>query len=87
MYAAVITCSDIAFAVSWLAHFLMNSESLHQVITDQILLYLKRYWNLSLQLSEDDEYIMTSDVSFANNTANHKSFQNYAMKLFESLVE
>jgi len=29
MYAAVITCPDIAFAVSQLAHFLMNLRSLH----------------------------------------------------------
>ena len=87
MYAAVITHSNIAFAVSWLACFLMNSESLHQAVTDWILLYLKRYQNLNLQLNEDDEYIVTSDVSFVNNTANCKNFQSYAMKLFRSLVE
>src|SRR5204863_3754117 len=74
MYAAVITHSDIVFAVSQLVCFLTNSEFLHQVITDQTLLYLKRYQNLSLQLSEDDKYIVTSDASFVNNTANCKSF-------------
>ena len=30
---------------------------------------------------------MTSDISFADNTADHKSFQSYAMKLFRSLVD
>ena len=48
----------------------MNSELLHQVTADQVLLYLKRHRNLSLQLDKDDKYLMTSDVSFVNNTAN-----------------
>ncbi len=89
MYATVVTHSDIAFAVSWLAHFLTNSGSLHQAAADQILLYLKRHRNLDLQLSEDenDEYLITSDTLFVNNTADHKSSQSYAMKLFRSLVE
>ena len=87
MYAAVITHSDIAFAVSQLAYFLTNSESLHQVIINQTFLYLKRYQNLNLQLSEDDKYLIISDALFANNTANHKSFQNYIIKLFRNLVE
>ena len=30
---------------------------------------------------------MTSDILFVNNTADQKSFQNYAMKLFRSLVK
>ena len=87
MYVTIITCSDIAFAVSQLAHFLMNSESLHQVITDQTLLYLKRYQNLSLQLSKNNEYIITSNVLFVNNIVNCKSSQNYAIKLFRNLVK
>ena len=87
MYATVITCSDIAFAVSQLAHFLTNSKLLHQVVADQTLLYLKRHRDLSLQLGGDDEYMMTSDASFADNTTDCKSSQNYAMKLFEDLVE
>ena len=65
----------------------MNLKLLHQAVINQILLYLKKYQNLKLQLNEDDKYIMTSDASFANNTVNHKSFQSYAMKLFENLVE
>ena len=87
MYATVITCSDIAFAVSWLTHFLINLKSLHQVITDQTFLYLKRYQNLNLQLNEDDEYIVINNASFADNTADHKSFQSYAIKLFRNLIE
>src|SRR6266513_2891501 len=52
-----------------------------------MILYLKKHRNLNLQLDKDDEYLMISDVSFANNTVNCKSSQNYAMKLFKSLVE
>ena len=87
MYVTVIIHSDIAFAVSWLAYFLMNSESLHLAAADWMLLYLKRYRDLKLQLNEDDKYTVTSDVSFANNTANQKSSQSYTIKLFEDLVE
>ena len=86
MYVAVITCPDIAFAVSQLACFLTNSGPLHQVAADRTLLYLKRHRDLGLQLGGDDKYLVTSDTSFANNTADHKSSQNYAMKLFRGLV-
>jgi len=50
---------------------------------------LKKHRNLDLQLSEDenDEYLVTSDMLFVNNIADHKSSQNYAMKLFRDLVE
>ena len=87
MYAAVITCSDIAFAVSWLVHFLMNLKSLYQAAINWTLLYLKRHRDLSLQLSEDNKYLMTSDMLFVNNTADWKSSQSYTMKLFRDLVE
>ena len=65
----------------------MNLELLHQVTVNQILLYLKRYKNLSLKLSENDEYVVTSDASFVNNITDQKSLQNYIMKLFENLVK
>ncbi len=60
---------------------------LHQAAADQTLLYLKRHRDLDLQLNEDDEYLVTSDTSFVNNTADHKSSQGYAIKLFRNLVE
>ena len=86
MYVTVITCPDIAFAVSQLAHFLMNLGPLHQAAADRTLLYLKRYQDLGLQLDGDDKYIVTSDASFVDNTADCKSSQSYAMKLFGGLV-
>ncbi len=87
IYATVITHSDITFSVFRLVCFLMNSELLYQAVTDWILLYLKRYWNLNLQLKKDDEYLITNNILFVNNTVNWKSSQSYIMKLFESLVD
>ena len=52
-----------------------------------MLLYLKRYRNLNLQLNENDKYLMINDALFADNTADQKNFQNYTMKLFKNLVE
>ena len=86
MYAAVITRPDIAFAVSRLARFLTNPGPLHQAAADRTLLYLKRYRDLGLQLGGGDEYLVASDASFADNTADRKSSQGYAMKLFGGLV-
>ena len=87
MYVTVITRPDIAFAVSQLARFLTNPGLLHQAAANRTLLYLKRYRNLDLQLSGDDEYMMTSDASFADNTTDCKSSQGYAIKLFGDLVK
>ena len=70
MYVTIITHLNIVFAVSQLACYLTNSESLHQATADQTLLYLKRHRDLNLQLDKDDKYLMTSDISFANNTVN-----------------
>ena len=52
-----------------------------------MLLYLKRHRNLNLQLNEDDKYLITSDILFANNIADYKSSQKYTMKLFENLIK
>ena len=87
MYAAVITHSDIVFAVSWLVCFLINLESLHLVITNQTLLYLKRYRDLNLQLNEDNRYTMINDISFVDNIADQKSSQSYIIKLFRNFVK
>ena len=51
------------------------------------MLYLKRHQNLGLQLDGDDKYMIASDASFTDNSADQKSSQNYAIKLFEDLVE
>ncbi len=65
----------------------MNPGSLHQAAADQTLLYLKRHRDLGLKLGGGDKYLVTSDALFADNTADCKSSQGYAMKLFRRLVE
>ena len=53
----------------------MNLKFLHLIITDQTLLYLKRYRNLSLQIkNEKNKYIMINNALFVNNTADQKNF-------------
>ena len=86
LYAAVNTRLDIAFAASRLARFLTNLGSAHQLAADRVLLYLQRTQGLSLQLGGDDDFIVYSDASFADNTIDRKSSQAYAMKLFGGLI-
>ena len=73
MYAAVISRPDIAFAVSRLARYLTNPGPLHQAAADRTLLYLRRHRDLGLQLGGGDEYVVASDASFADNSADRKS--------------
>ena len=86
MYAAVISRSNIVFAVSRLARYLTNPGPLHQAAANRTLLYLRRHRDLGLQLGGGDEYVVASDASFADNSADRKSSQGYAMKLFGGLV-
>jgi hypothetical protein len=86
LYAAVNTRPDIAFAASRLARFLTNPGPAHQLAADRVLLYLQRTQGLGLQLGGDDDFIVYSDASFADNTIDRKSSQAYAMKLFGGLI-
>ena len=65
----------------------MNLKFLHLVTADWMLLYLKRYRDLNLQLNEDNKYTMINDILFANNITDYKNFQSYIIKLFENLVK
>ena len=73
IYVVVISWPDIAFAVSWLARYLTNPGLLHQAAADRTLLYLRRHWNLDLQLGGGDEYVVASDTLFADNSTDRKS--------------
>jgi hypothetical protein len=86
LYAAVTTRPDIAFATSRLSRFLTNPSPQHHIAADRVLLYLKRYKNLGLQLGGGDNFVVASDASFADNTIDRKSSQAYAMKLFNGLI-
>jgi hypothetical protein len=82
----VITRPDVAFAASRLARFLTNPSPIHQAAADRVLLYLQNTRGLGLQLGGEDDFIVYSDASFADNTIDRKSSQAYAMKLFGGLV-
>jgi hypothetical protein len=86
LYAAVITRPDVAFAASRLARFLTNPSPIHQAAADRVLLYLLNTRGLGLQFGGEDDFIVYSDASFADNTIDRKSSQAYAMKLFGGLV-
>jgi hypothetical protein len=86
LYAAVITRPDVAFAVSRLARFTTNPGPKHQAAADQVLLYLKTTRTLALQFGGEDEFVVASDASFADNSLDRKSSQAYAMKLFGGLI-
>ena len=86
LYAAVITRPDIAFATSRLSRFNMNPSAEHHESADQVLDYLKNTRSLALQLGGEDDFIVASDASFADNTLDRKSSQAYVMKLFGGVI-
>ena len=86
LYMAVNTRPDIAFAASRLARFLTNPGLEHQLAADRVILYLQRTQGLGLQFGSEDDFIVYSDTSFANNTLDWKSSQVYTMKLFGGLI-
>jgi len=86
MYLAVMTRPDIAFAVSRLSRFLVNPGPEHHKAAIRVIIYLKTYRNLGLQLGHDKHFEIASDASFADNTIDRKSSQAYAMKLFGGLI-
>ena len=53
---------------------------------NRVLLYLENTRGLGLQLGGDDDFIVYSDASFADNTIDRKSSQAYVMKLFGGLI-
>ena len=51
-----------------------------------MLYYLYNTRILALRLGGEDDFVIASDTSFADNSLNRKSFQAYTMKLFSRLV-
>ena len=86
LYAAVTTRPNVAFAVSRLARFNINPGPQHHDAADRVLRYLKTFRGLALQYGGDDEFVVASDLSFADNTEDRKSSQGFAMKLFGGLI-
>ncbi|KAL3712549.1 hypothetical protein TMatcc_001248 [Talaromyces marneffei ATCC 18224] len=86
MYAAVSTRPDVAFAVSRLARFLSNPGPEHHKAADKVLCYLKRHHAYALRLGGGDDFSVSTDASFADNTLDRKSSQAYVMTLFGGTI-
>ena len=86
LYTAVITRPNIAFTALRLVRFNNNPGLQHHKAADQVLHYLHNTRNLALQLGGKDNFVVTSDTSFGDNSVNRKSLQAYTIKLFNSIV-
>ncbi len=54
---------------------------------DQVLHYLYRNQRLGLQRGRADNFLVATDVSFADNILDRKSSQAYVMILFSGVIE
>ena len=86
LYAAVTTQPDISFTVSRLSHFMTNPSPRHHKSADRVFNYLKRYQYLSLCYGGEDDFVVASDTSFADNSEDRKSSQAYIMRLFGGVI-
>ena len=71
---AVITRPDMAFTVLRLARFLINPGPLHHKVADKVIGYLASIKDLTLYFRGFDNFEVVSDILFADNTLDWKSF-------------
>jgi ABC-type branched-subunit amino acid transport system ATPase component len=86
LFAAISIRPNIAFATSRLAKFLNNSSLAYYKAADRALMYLYNIRQLFLRFSGQDNLVVASNASFANNSTDRKSSQAFAMKLFGGLI-
>ena len=89
LFTVIITRSDIAFTASWLAMFNQNLRKSHHKAADWAIQYLYTMKSRALKYEKNFEtqsFICVSDISFADNTLNHKNSQSYIMLLFEESI-
>jgi hypothetical protein len=89
LFAAISTRPDISFAVSRLARFNQNPNDFHHEAADRVIKYLYSTKNLCIQYGQDnssESFICASDSSFADNTVDRKSSQEYIMILFGGAI-
>jgi ABC-type branched-subunit amino acid transport system ATPase component len=65
---------------------LNNPNLAHYKAANRALMYLYNTRQLFLRFSGQDNLVVASDASFANNSINHKSLQAFAIKLFGGLI-
>jgi hypothetical protein len=73
LFAAISTRPNIAFAISRLAKFLNNPSSAYHKAADRALMYLYNTRQLFLRFSGQDNLVVASDASFADNNTDRKS--------------
>jgi hypothetical protein len=86
LFATISIRPNIAFAISQLAKFLNNFSLAHHKAANRTLMYLYNTRQLFLRFSDQDNLVIASDASFANNSTNRKSSQAFAIKLFGGLI-
>jgi hypothetical protein len=86
LFATISTRPNITFAISRLAKFLNNPSLAHYKTADRAFMYLYNTRQLSLRFGGQDNLVVASDASFANNSTNRKSSQAFAIKLFGGLI-
>jgi hypothetical protein len=86
LFAAIFIRPNITFAILRLAKFLNNPSSAYYKAADRALVYLYNIRQLFLRFSGQNNLIIASDASFANNSTDRKSSQAFAIKLFSGLI-
>jgi hypothetical protein len=86
IFAAIFTRLNITFAISRLAKFLNNPNLAYYKAADRALIYLYNTSQLFLCFGGQNNLMVASDASFANNNIDRKSSQAFAMKLFGGLI-
>jgi hypothetical protein len=86
LFATIFIRPNIAFAILQLAEFLNNSSSAYYKAADRAFMYLYNTRQLFLYFCGQDNLVIASDASFANNSTNRKSLQAFAIKLFGGLI-
>jgi hypothetical protein len=86
LFAAIFIRPNIAFATSRLAKFLNNPSLTYHKTADRALMYLYNTRQLFLRFGGQDNLVVASDASFADNSTDRKSLQAFAMKLFGGLI-
>ncbi|KAK1911248.1 hypothetical protein P3342_011850 [Pyrenophora teres f. teres] len=85
LFVAVNTRPDVAFATSRLARFLQTrAQSITEPPIASSSLHLTR--TLGLQFGGNDDLVVASDASFADNTVDRKSSQGFILKLFGGAI-
>jgi hypothetical protein len=73
LFAAISIRPNIAFAISRLAKILNNPSSTHHKAANRVLMYLYNIRQLFLRFSGQNNLVIASDASFADNNTNRKS--------------